>query len=589
MSTLLARIPWRTWQPKLVESLATYDRQMLMADVVAGLTVGVVALPLAMAFGIASGVTPQAGIYTAIVGGLLVSLLGGSRIQIGGPTGAFVVIVAGIVAAHGLPGLLMVTMMAGVILLFLAVTGLGQAVKFIPRPVVIGFTNGIALLIASTQIKDFFGLGIVDPPTEFFARMRVLVESMPTLDPAALALAVGSLALVLLVPRWWPRVPGSIVALVLGTVAVVAFHLPVATIGSTFGGIPSGLPAFAIPPFRADLILPLLPSALTVALLAAVESLLSAVVADSMTGDRHNSSAELMAQGVANLVAPLVGGIPVTGAIARTVTNFRSGARSPVAGLVHAATLLGIVLVLAPLATYVPLATLAAVLFVVAYHMGEWREIGSIWRLDWADKSVWLITFALTVMADLTVAVEVGMALAALLYIYRVTDTTIVSTLTADDIEGGRTHLLQDKYVPSYVTILRIHGPFLFGMTDKLLDVTADLTKFTPIVILRLRNMTAIDASGLHALEALSDRLKKTGRTLILCGARRQPSALLHQVAFVRHVGANNIVPHVQDALIRAQELHLGLSGVGEAPRSHPGPVTACDELARSSCRPTVP
>ncbi|MEP7118954.1 MAG: SulP family inorganic anion transporter [Acidobacteriota bacterium] len=564
MSGVGARIPWRTWQPKLVESLATYDRHMLMADVVAGVTVGVVALPLAMAFGIASGVTPQAGIYTAIVGGLLVSLLGGSRIQIGGPTGAFVVIVAGIIAAHGLPGLLMVTMMAGVILLFLAVTGLGQAVKFIPRPVVIGFTNGIALLIASTQIKDFFGLGIADPPTEFFARMRALVEGMPTLDPAALAVAVGSLALVLTVPRWWPRVPGSIVALILGTVAVVAFQLPVTTIGSKFGGIPSGLPAFAIPPFRADLILPLLPSALTVALLAAVESLLSAVVADSMTGDRHNSSAELMAQGVANLISPLVGGIPVTGAIARTATNFRSGGRSPVAGLVHAATLLGIVLVLAPLASYVPLATLAAVLFVVAYNMGEWREIGSIWRLDWADKSVWLITFALTVMADLTVAVEVGMALAALLYIYRVTDTTIVSMLTADEIEGGRAHLLQDKYVPSYVTILRIHGPFLFGMTEKLADVTADLSTFTPIVILRLRNMTAIDASGLHALETLSNRLKKTGRTLILCGARPQPSALLRQVEFVRHVGANNIVPHVQDALIRAQELHLGLSGLGD-------------------------
>jgi SulP family sulfate permease len=493
-----------------------------------------------------------------------VSLLGGSRIQIGGPTGAFVVIVAGIIAAHGLPGLLMVTTMAGVILLFLAVTGLGTAVKFIPRPVVVGFTNGIALLIASTQIKDFLGLGIADPPSEFFARMRVLVESLPTMDPFALALAVGSLALVLLVPRWLPRVPGSIVALVLGTAAVVVFQLPVDTIGSKFGGIPSGLPAFAIPPFRTDLILPLLPSALTVALLAAVESLLSAVVADSMTGDRHNSSAELMAQGVANLVAPLVGGIPVTGAIARTATNFRSGARSPVAGLVHAATLLVIVLVLAPLATHVPLATLAAVLFVVAYNMGEWREIGSIWRLDWADKSVWMITFALTVMADLTVAVEVGMALAALLYIYRVTDTTMVSTLTAEDIEGGRAHLLQDKYVPSYVTILRIHGPFLFGMTDKLADVTADLSKFGPIVILRLRNMTAIDASGLHALEILSDRLKKTSRTLILCGARQQPAGFLQQAEFIRHVGANNIVPHVEDALARAQEICAQFAGLGE-------------------------
>ena len=558
------RIPWRTWQPKLFQEIATYDRRALIADVIAGLTVGVVALPLAMAFGIASGVTPQAGIYTAIVGGFVVSLLGGSRIQIGGPTGAFVVIVAGIVAAHGLPGLLMVTMMAGVILLFLAVTGLGQAIKFIPRPVVLGFTNGIALLIASTQIKDFFGLGIGDAPSEFFARMKLFVESMNTFHPAALALGVGSLALVLLVPRWLPRIPGSIVALALGTVAVVVFQLPVDTIGSQFGAIPSGLPPIHVPAFRADLILPLLPAAMTVALLAAVESLLSAVVADSMTGDRHNSNAELMAQGVANILAPLFGGIPVTGAIARTATNFRSGARSPVAGLIHAATLLAIVLLLAPLATYVPLATLAAVLFVVAYNMGEWREIGGIWRLDWADKSVWMITFALTVMADLTIAVEVGMALAALLYIYRVTDTTSIATVTPEYIEDGRAHVLQDKHVPSFVTILRIHGPFLFGMTDKLADVTADLSTFAPIVILRLRNMTAIDASGLHALETLSDRLKKSGRTLILCGARHQPAAFLHRAEFVDHVGADNIVPHVQAALARAQDIHSRFSLVGE-------------------------
>ena len=543
----------QTWRPALVESLRSYDRHIFLADLVAGLTVGVVALPLAMAFGIASGVTPQAGIYTAIVGGFLVSLLGGSKIQIGGPTGAFVVIVAGIVAAHGLPGLLMVTMMAGVILVLLAVTGLGQAVKFIPRPVVVGFTNGIALLIASTQIKDFFGLRMGEVPTEFFARMAALAEGMPLLSPVALALAAGSLALVLLVPRWLPRVPGAIVALVLATTAEAALGLPVETIGSKFGGIPTGLPPFAIPAFRVDLLLPLLPSALTVALLAAVESLLSATVADSMTGDRHNSSAELMAQGVANLLAPLVGGIPVTGAIARTATNFRSGARSPVAGLVHALTLLAIILLMAPLAAFVPLPTLAAVLVVVAYNMGEWREIGGIWRLDWADRSVWAITFALTVIADLTVAVEVGMALAALLYIYRVTDTTIVSTLTAEDIEDGREHLLQGRAVPAYVTILRIHGPFLFGMTDKLADATADLSAFAPIVILRLRNMTAIDATGLYALESLSDRLKQSGRSLILCGARQQPAAFLHRAEFIEHVGAHNILPHVEAALERAQ------------------------------------
>src|SRR5688572_26501771 len=424
---LVPRPSLETWRPKLVESLRGYSRQAFVADLVAGLTVGVVALPLAMAFAIASGVAPQAGIYTAIVGGFVVSLLGGSRIQIGGPTGAFVVIVAGIIAAHSLSGLLMVTMMAGVILVLLAVTGLGQAVKFIPRPVVIGFTNGIALLIATTQIKDFLGLAIADPPSEFFGRMSAVVAGLPRWNPAACGLAVLSLLLILVVPRFWQRIPGSIVALVAATLGAASLGLPVETIGSKFGGIPSGLPHVEIPSFRADLIIPLLPSAFTVAFLAAVESLLSAVVADSMTGDRHNSSAELLGQGVANLVSPLVGGIPVTGAIARTATNFRSGARTPVSSLVHAVTLLLIVLLLAPLASQVPLAALAAVLFVVAYNMGEWREIAGIWRLEWADKSVWAITFGLTVMADLTVAVEVGLTLAALLYIYRVTDTTIVS------------------------------------------------------------------------------------------------------------------------------------------------------------------
>jgi SulP family sulfate permease len=563
MTMAFARIPWRTWRPRLLDCLPGYTRRVLASDLLAGVTVGVVALPLAMAFGIASGVTPQAGIYTAILGGFIVSLLGGSRIQIGGPTGAFVVIVAGIVAAHGLSGLLMVTMMAGVILLFLAVTGLGQAVKFIPRPVVLGFTNGIALLIASTQIKDFLGLR-VDTPSEFVPRMAAIGSALGTVDPLALGLAAGSLALVLLVPKWLPRLPGSIVALVMGTLAVAMLGLPVETIGSKFGGIPGGLPALAIPAFRSDLILPLLPSALTVALLAAVESLLSAVVADTMTGDRHNSNAELLAQGVANLVVPLVGGMPVTGAIARTATNHRSGAKTPVAGLVHAATLLLVVLLLAPLAIYVPLATLAAVLFVVAYNMGEWREIGGMWRLDWADKSVWAITFALTVVADLTVAVETGIALAALLYIYRVTETTSVSTVTPEYIEDGRAHVLQDKQLPSYVTILRIHGPFLFGMTDKLLDATADLSAFAPIVILRLRNMTAIDATGLHALEGFSDRLEHSGRTLVLCGARDQPAAFLAQGEFVEHVGPNNIVPHVQAALDRAHEIQSRFSGLGE-------------------------
>jgi len=562
----ISRLPasWSPWIPKLWTVLPGYRRRDFLSDLIAGMTVGLVALPMAMAFGIASGVTPQAGIYTAIIGGFLVSFLGGSRVQIGGPTGAFVVIVAGILAKHGLSGLFMVTMMAGVILLFLGFSGLGAAVRFIPRPIVIGFTNGIALLIASTQIKDFFGLKLAENPSEFFSRIQVIAAHFATINPAALLVALGSLALILFVPKLFPRVPGSIVALLAATIVAAMFQLPVETIGSKFGGISRALPPIHIPEFRADLILPLLPSALTVAILAALESLLSAVVADSMSGDRHNSNAELVAQGFANIASPLFGGIPVTGAIARTATNIRSGAKSPVAGMIHALTLLGVVLVLAPLARFIPMATLAAVLFVVAYNMGEWREIGSIVRLGAADRSVWFITFALTVMADLTVAVEVGMALAALLYIYRVAQTTTVGVLTPEDVEDLRPHQLQGQQVPPYVTILRIHGPFLFGVTEKLLEETADLNRYAPIVILRLRHMTAIDATGLHGLEVLSDRLKKSGRTLLLCGARHQPAKMLKRADFIDHIGEHNILPHAQAALERAREIQAGFAGLGD-------------------------
>jgi len=368
--------------PKLFLALRNYSGQMFVHDLLAGVTVGLVALPLAMAFGIASGVTPQAGLYTAVVAGFLISALGGSRTQIGGPTGAFVVIVAGIVARFGMSGLAMVTAMAGVLLLLMGLTGLGGAVKFIPRMVVIGFTNGIAILIASTQIKDFFGLRTGAVPSEFLPRIRLLVAHAGSLNPAALSLGLGTLAVILLLPRFTKKVPSSIVALLVCTAVCVVFHLPVETIGSKFGGIPRGLPPFMLPDFHSEHFLPLIPSAFTVAMLAALESMLSAVVADSMTGDRHNPNVELFAQGVANLVSPLFGGIPATGAIARTATNIRSGARSPVAGIVHALTLLGVLLVAAPLASYIPLATLSAVLFVVAYNMGEWREIGGIFELD---------------------------------------------------------------------------------------------------------------------------------------------------------------------------------------------------------------
>jgi SulP family sulfate permease len=561
---IVVQTPLDRWLPKLVLCLRQYNLRFFTADVIAGLTVGLVALPLAMAFGIASGVTPQAGIYTAVIAGFLISALGGSRTQIGGPTGAFVVIVAGIVAKFGLSGLFVVTMMAGVILVVMGATGLGMAVKFIPRPVTIGFTNGIAVLIASTQIRDFLGLKTGAIPSEFLSRMHVLFSHLDTMDPRTLLVAGCSLAIIVLWPLITKRVPGSIIALLVGTVVVVVFHLPVDTIGSKFGGIPTGFPSFQLPAFRADLILPLLPSALTVALLAAVESLLSAVVADGMSGDKHNSNVELMAQGLANLATPLFGGIPATGAIARTATNIRSGGKTPVAGIVHALTLVGILLVAAPLAKFIPLATLAAVLFVVAYNMGEWREIGTILKLSRADIAVWAATFGLTVFADLTVAVEVGMSLAALLYIYRVSQTTTVAMVTPEYIESGWAHILQDKDVPGYVSILRIHGPFLFGTTDKLAEETGDLKKFAAVVVLRVRNMTAIDATGLHALEVFSDRLRKTGRTLLLCGAREQPARMLEQAEFVRHLGRENILPHVEAALNRAREVNTSFEGLGK-------------------------
>jgi SulP family sulfate permease len=551
------------WLPRSIECLRGYTARQFTQDLIAGFTVGLVALPLAMAFAIASGVPPQAGLYTAVVAGFLISALGGSRTQIGGPTGAFVVIVAGIVVKFGLGGLALVGIMAGILLLMMGITGLGTAVKYIPRPVTIGFTNGIALLIASTQIKDFLGEKTPPVPSEFLARIRMLLHYVGTTRWQTIAVAATSLAIILLWPRLTKRVPGSIVALFLSTVVVASFHLPIETIGSKFGGIPQGFPHFALPSFQAAHILPLLPSAFTVALLAAVESLLSAVVADGMSGDHHNSNVELVAQGVANIVSPLFGGIPATGAIARTATNIRSGALTPVAGMVHALTLLAILLVAAPLARFVPLAALAAVLFVVAYNMGEWREIGTIVRLSKTDIAVWITTFSLTVLADLTVAVGVGMALAALLYIYRIAETTTVEAVTPEYLEDGRAHILQDKDIPSNVTILRIHGPFLFGATEKLADATRNLSKLGDVVILRLRNMTALDATGIHALEQFSERLHKTGKTLLLCGARNQPSQLISRSDFLKRVGPENVLPNIQAALARVNEIQGDFEGIG--------------------------
>jgi sulfate permease, SulP family len=552
------------WLPRSITSLRTYSVRRFTHDLASGITVGLVALPLAMAFGIASGVTPQAGLYTAVVAGFIISALGGSRVQIGGPTGAFVVIVAGIVARFGIAGLSLVTLMAGVLLVIMGLTGLGSAVKFIPRPVIIGFTNGIALLIASTQIKDFLGLRTGTVPSSFLPRMKVLAENLGTIHWQTIAIGGATLVIILFWPRINRRIPGSILAVLACTAASAFLHLHVETIGSRFGGIPQGFPHLTLPHLHAEHILPLLPSALTVALLGAIESLLSAVVADSMSGDRHNSNVELVAQGVANIVSPLFGGIPATGAIARTATNIRSGALTPISGIVHALTLLAILLVAAPLARFIPLATLAAVLFVVAWNMGEWREIGGVLRLAKADIAVWAVTFLLTVIADLTVAVGVGMALAALLYIYRIAETSTVELVTEDYLREGQAHVLQDKEIPSDVAILRIHGPFLFGTTQKLEDATADIHGFPAIVILRLRNMTALDATGLYALEVFAERLRESGRTLLLCGARDQPAQLLARTDFVEEIGRENILPNVQAALARARTISVPLNAIAQ-------------------------
>jgi SulP family sulfate permease len=549
-------LPDDRWLPKSVLCLRDYSLGKFWRDLLAGITVGLVALPLAMAFAIASGLTPQAGIYCAIVTGFLISALGGSKTQIGGPTGAFVVVVAGIVAVHGVEGLFICTMMAGVLLVIMGLTGLGSAIKFIPRPIVIGFTNGIAILIASTQVKDFFGLQLAKVPDVFSMRLRALAGSFHTLSYTATAIALGTILMILVCRSISDRIPGSIVALLVGTAAVVIFKLPVETIGTRFGGIPSGLPHLAIPKFRPDLIHGLLGPAFTVAMLGAIESLMSAVVSDRMSHDRHNPNVELIGQGIANVVSPMFGGLPATGAIARTATNIRSGAQSPVAGMIHALTLLCILLFAAPLVSYVPMSVLAGILMVVAYNMGEWREIPQLLKLTRTDISVWFVTFALTVFADLTAAVEAGMILAALLFISRVASTTTVSQVTDDYVEDGRVHILQDKDIPYYATIFRIHGPFLFGATDKISVVTENVHELPPIVILRLRNMTALDATGLFAIEEVARQLQASKRTLLLCGALEQPAQLMHQAEFEEVVGAENICDNVQAALCRAEEIY---------------------------------
>ena len=554
--------PWATkkfyFRPKLVEVLRHYTRANFIADLGAGLTVGIVALSLCIGLGIASGVTPQAGLYSGIVGGFLVSALGGSRVQIGGPAGAFVGLIALMVLKFGVADLLVCTMMAGVILFAMGALRLGSLIKFVPHPVTVGFTCGIAITILSTQVRALLGLHVAAEPAEFLPKVMALARALPTIEWPTVLLAVVSLAIILGWPKRWSRVPASIVAVGAGMVLVQLYHRlgwATDTIGSKFGGIPLGLPSFHFPDFNLGHMSDLIRPAFTIALLGAIESLLSAVVADGLIDDRHDSNQELMAQGAANFLSPFFGGLPVTGVLARTATNVRCGATSPVAGIVHALSLLVVVLVAAPLFTDVPLASLGAVLAVVALRMGEWEEFSLLRRKPRGDAAVFLTTFGLTVLFDLTVAVEVGMLLAAMSFIKRVADTTKIHQMTGEEAAvGGQGHEPVAN-VPRGVMIYRVFGALLFGSAEKLESIIRRSEGDTHVVILHMAAVTAMDATALNRVENLQEKLHRHGKHLILSGPHTQPYFMLEKAGFFDQLGRDNICADLESAVARAREV----------------------------------
>ncbi len=545
------------FRPRLLDALRGYNKARFSTDVTAGITVGVVALPLAIAFAIASGAKPEAGIFTAIIAGFIISALGGSRVQIGGPTGAFIVIVFGIIAQYGYANLLICTIMAGVMLFLMGAFQLGSLIKYFPRPLIIGFTNGIAVLIVLSEFKDFLGLETESLPAEFFHKLAALWHALPTIDFITLTLAIISTLFIWFYPKAWAqRFPSPIVALVLGTTVVVLFNLPVETVGSRFGGIPQGLPDFTMPEFSVSTLRHLIMPAFTIALLGAIESLLSAAVADGMIDDKHDPNQELMAQGIANIVTPFFGGLPATGAIARTATNVRSGATSPISGIVHALTLLLIVLIAAPLAQYIPLASLAAILLIVAINMGEWEVFKRLKGYPRHDAVVLLVTFLFTVIFDLTVAVEVGLLLAAIFFIRNMTELSHVRlseehTQMPDDGEATRAR----KMAPPGVLIYRLYGALFFGVADKLESVLHQQHTEPEVLVLNMSEVISMDASALHVLEDMHNKLLKRGKHLILCGPHTQPYFLMQQADFFKRLGKDNLTANLEDALQRAREL----------------------------------
>jgi len=561
----LALHPFR---PRLVDCLKGYDRATLGADVGAGITVGVVALPLAMAFAIGSGVKPEAGLFTAIIAGFLISLLGGSRVQIGGPAGAFIVIVYGIVQQYGLANLMVSTVMAGILLFVMGLTRIGSLVRFIPVAIIIGFTNGIAILIALSQVKDFLGLNIEKMPADFIHSARAIIDALDTIDPATVALGLATLAVIIAWPKFGDlvvgrgsgtlpgrvgmvtRLPGTIIALIIATTLTALFALPVDTIGSRFGGIPTGLPHFQLPDLTWEAARHLVAPTLTIALLGAVESLMCARIADGMIDDRHDPNQELMAQGVANFVTPFFGGIPATGTIARTTTNVRAGGKTPIAGIVHALTLLVIVVAAAPLAKFVPLAALAAILLFVAWNMGEWREFPRLRQFSMQYRTVMLSTFLLTVIIDLTAAIEIGLVLAALFFIFRVSSLTTIEPVAPDSLPPGIA-------IPEGTVAYRIFGSLFFGAVGKLeMLIEPDSAGLeSRVMVLDLHKVINIDTTGMDTLDVLRKTLAKRKCTLMLCDANDQPLSLIRRSGFLEKLGPQNLQPDLVAALARAEIL----------------------------------
>lgn len=544
------------FRPKLLDCLTDYNRGQLGKDVAAGITVGVLALPLAMAFAIASGATPTSGIWTAIVAGFIVSAFGGSRVQIGGPTGAFIPIIYGIVALYGFSNLLIATMLAGCFLLAMGLTRMGQLIRFIPVSVVIGFTNGIAVVIFMAQIKDFLGLDIPNLPPEFFGKVKTLAASMHLVHLPTLALSTISLLFLLFYNRilahapFLRRIPGPLCILVLTTAVTALFNLPVETIGSRFGGIPQELPAIAFPTLSLETLGKLISPAITIALLGAIESLLSARVADASIEDRHDPNQELIAQGLANIVAPLFGGFAATGAIARTATNVRSGGRTPIAGIVHSVVLLAIVLILAPLAGHIPLAALSAIVVVVAINMGEWHEFKKLRRFSNSYRTILLSTFLVTVLFDLTIAVELGMVLACLFFIYRMSELTRIERLPLKDSEHNPAYRHPDGTLR--IAAWRLYGSLFFGAVNKLEALLDPRAGHPEVVILDMQSLVQLDTTGLEGIENLLTKLEKRGCSLILSSLNSQPGSLFYRSGFIDRLGDENVCSSLSDALERA-------------------------------------